>query len=346
MKKIVSITAIAALIALTSCKSGIEKKADAAWAASQELTSGPKLMKQKEAYIYYKQAMEKQGSKVSVELKNNFLQAALARIEFIYDADGGDAQAIFFIREDIDKSIGDDDVTAENRDQYSVFIMKLANDAQVAGKLSLCMSHLETAIKHAANSEAPESMKADITKEFTEEQLLIAKDLYKTALKEKNDEDIIRAEYYAHVVLNYDSTNVEALKLLSNTRKKLVSMYTAFPSVITDKPDTALYKRIDTTDILMAIPTVNKTKSKVTMSVNIYNYSYNAIRLKQENFYLIDSNGSKYKAKSAKAEKELLDTEFETKVTLKFNRPSGKIKKLVYDSEKDGEKHFAPKYFF
>ncbi len=347
MKRIVSITAAAALIVLTGCKSGIEKRADAAWQASLELADGPKLMKQKEAFVYYKQAMDKQKAKASAELKNKFTEAALARIEFIYEAkETGDAPAILLIREEIDKIIDEESTTPESKDRYSAFIMKLANDAQASGQLSRCMSHLETAIRHAANPSAPQSMKEDITKEFTFDQLNYAKDLFAAAVKEKNDEDIIRAEYYAHVVLNYDSTNTEALELLSKTRKKLLSMYTAFPSVINDKPDTALYNRIDTTDILMAIPTVRKARSSVTMDVNLYNYSYNAIRLKQEYFYLIDSKGQKYKAKSIKSDKNLLDTEFETKVTLKFNRPAGNIKQLVYESKRDDEHHYAPKFFY
>ncbi len=271
MKRIVSITAMAALLAFTGCKSGVEKKADSAWKAAQTLTHGEKLMKQKEAYIYYKQAMEQQKDNASVDLKNNYLLAALARIDFIYEAEGGNAQAIMFIREDIDKVIGGEEILASSKDAYSTFIMKLANDAQGAEDLSLCMSHLEKAIVHAADKSAPQSMKDDIAKEYSASQLDYAKELYATALKAKDVTDIIRAEYYAHVVLNYDPGNENAEKLLSTTRKKLLSVYTAFPSVIEDKPDTALYNRIDTTDILMAVPTVRAKGSKITLNVNVYN---------------------------------------------------------------------------
>ncbi len=346
MKRLVSITAIAALLAFTGCKSGAEKRADSAWKASQTLTAGEKLMKQKEAYIFYKQAMEQQKDKASTELKNNFISAALARIEFIHEAEGGKAQAILFIREEIDKIIDNEEIVAASKDEYSTFIMKLADDARAEDDLSLCMSHLETAITHAADKSVPESMKNDISKEFSADQLALAQDLYENGKKAKNVEDIIRAEYYAHVVLNYDADNADAKALLSKTRKILLSVYTAFPSVIEHKPDTALYNRIDTTDILMAIPVVSAKGSKVTMQVNIYNYSYNAIRLKKENFYIRNDKGQKYKATALKTDKKLLDTEFETKMTLSFRKPAGKIKELVYESERDGDKHFAPKYFY
>ncbi len=265
MKRFVAISAMTAFLVFTGCKSSSEKLGDKFWASAQTSTAGEKIMDEKRAYIYYKEAMDAEGSEASVELQNNFLAAALTRIDFSFQTEGSTAQTIKFIREEIDKLMEGENVTAELRDQYSTFIMKLAEEARNSGDLSLCMSHLEQAIRFAGDKTAPQTMKNDIVTEFVADQISYAKELYEAG--KDNPEDMIRAEYYSHVALNYDSTNVEALELLSDARKKLLNVYTFFPRVILDKPDTALYRRIDTTDILIAIASNRSSRSEVTLKI-------------------------------------------------------------------------------
>ncbi len=345
MKRLVVISAMAAFLVFTGCKSSSEKMGDQSWASAQISTGGEKIMAEKRAYIFYKEAMDAEGSEATVELQNNFLASALARIDFRFQTEGSTAQTITFIRREIDRLMEGETVTPELRDQYSTFIMKLAEESRNSGDLSLCMVHLEQAIRFAADKTAPQTMKNDIVTEFVADQISYAKELYEAG--KNNPEDMIRAEYYTHVALNYDSTNVEALELLSDARKKLLNVYTFFPRVILDKPDTALYRRIDTTDILIAVASNRSSRSEVTLKIKISNDSYNAIRLKKDNFYIINENGDKYNATSITVEQEMLNQGDNRDVTLKFRKPNTPVKALIFESNpRENEHHFAPKYFF
>jgi len=345
MKRFVAISAMTAFLVFAGCKSSAEKMGDKFWESSKTSTAGDKIMDEKRAYVYYKDAIDAEGANASIELQNNFLASALARIDFSFQTEGSTAQTILFIREEIDKLMEGEVVTPELRDQYATFIMKLAEEARNSGDLSLCMSHLEQAVRFAADKDAPQTMKNDIVTEFVADQISYAKELYETG--KDNVEDMIRAEYYCHVALNYDSTNTEALELLSDSRKKLLNVYTFFPRVIKDKPDSALYRHIDSTDILISVVANRSSRSETTLKIKISNDSYNAIRLKQDHFFLLNENGDKFNATAITVDQELLNQGSNTEVTLKFRKPSGKIKAVVFESNpRENEHHYAPKYFF
>ena len=76
----------------------------------------------------------------------------------------------------------------------------------------------------------------------------------------------------------------------------------------------------------------------------MFNNSYNPLRLKPANFYLVDDKGQKYvAAASSKIDPDILDTQHETKsIHLVFPKVKNPMKKLVYD---DGE-HHTEKLFF
>jgi hypothetical protein len=78
------------------------------------------------------------------------------------------------------------------------------------------------------------------------------------------------------------------------------------------------------------------------MVVSIYNYSYNPLRLKSEQFSILDENGKEYTARPSRIDPEILDQEHEAnKLKLSFPAPSGAISKLMY---KNAE-HYTEKCF-
>jgi hypothetical protein len=75
----------------------------------------------------------------------------------------------------------------------------------------------------------------------------------------------------------------------------------------------------------------------------MYNYSYNPLRMTASDFFIVNENGDKFSAAtSSNFSKEILDQEYEMKMTLRFGGVSGQIKKLVYES---GEQ-YTEKVFF
>ncbi len=340
MKKGITLTALAGILVLSSCKSGAENKADSAWkTAKTESNEGKKLMKQKEAYIYYQQALQKKGEKSKPQLMSNFILAAVARIEYIYETEGSQAQAIKFIRDEIEKFVEKEGVRADAKDAYATLVMKLADEARTNGKLTDCMALVETALRVAADKASITSTKNEITKDYITEQLTTAKIQLETGKKLKDVNELIRADYFTNVAINYDSTNADAKTLLSSVRQALLGAYTAYEAAIEFKSDTALYNRIDTNKILMAVTTANGAN----LELMVYNNGFNAIRLKPSNFTLVDETGATYPASTVKAEKDFLEMEFETKASVSFPKPAGKIKAIVYSNEdKDlrGTKYF------
>ena len=80
------------------------------------------------------------------------------------------------------------------------------------------------------------------------------------------------------------------------------------------------------------------------MKVSMYNNSYNPLRMRAKNFFLVDASGAKYVAnESSKIDPEILDTEHETTtLVLYFPKPKDKIAKLLYENEE----HKSEKFFY
>jgi hypothetical protein len=73
------------------------------------------------------------------------------------------------------------------------------------------------------------------------------------------------------------------------------------------------------------------------------NYSYNPLRMKSENFFIVDDAGKRYKAFEKKLEPEILDQEREAPdLKLSFPKPAGKVVKLIYENGP----HYTEKCFF
>ncbi len=69
MKRLVVISAMAAFLVFTGCKSSSEKMGDQSWASAQISTGGEKIMAEKRAYIFYKEAMDAEGSEAIGQAK-------------------------------------------------------------------------------------------------------------------------------------------------------------------------------------------------------------------------------------------------------------------------------------
>jgi len=117
--------------------------------------------------------------------------------------------------------------------------------------------------------------------------------------------------------------------LISSIRTALAGAYTAYEAAIEFKADTALYNKIDSNKILMAVT----AGSGSNLELMVYNNGFNAIRLKPSNFKIIDDAGTSYPATAVKAEKDFLEMEFETKASVSFAQPAGKVKAVVYASD-------------
>ena len=110
---------------------------------------------------------------------------------------------------------------------------------------------------------------------------------------------------------------------------------------VKSRPDSAIFKIINKWDILLAVPTTEVRGGSIRAVIDIYNYSWNPLRLKSEHFFLVDENGKRYKAMPTRLEPEMLDQEHEAKLKMSFPKPRGNIKMLVYEN---GE-HYAEKPF-
>jgi hypothetical protein len=102
-----------------------------------------------------------------------------------------------------------------------------------------------------------------------------------------------------------------------------------------------VFRKVNKWDILLAIPTISKGGSWA-LTVNMYNYSFNPLRMKSENFFLVDKNGKRYQANNSKLDPEILDQEHEAKFNLTFPNPGGEVAKLVYENGP----HLSEKCFF
>ena len=113
----------------------------------------------------------------------------------------------------------------------------------------------------------------------------------------------------------------------------------AYKAVIEGEPN----PQVDKYDIFMAISSEAQRVNSLSMKVDMFNYSYNPLRLKAEHYYLVDTDDKKYPAsKSSTIKPEILDQDHETQIALVFPKPRNQIKKLVYEN---GD-HYSEKHFF
>ncbi len=350
MKPILTLAA-AAILMLSACQTGPEGKADKALKEAIKMSDdqyAQKVLKLKESYQYYKQAILpyiQNRQEIPVKLKNKYLASTMTRIEVLAENTTYDMDVFTLLREDVENYITEAEITPEIKDRFATFLINLAQFKTDQGNITGAMADLKQAVKVAANKAVPETKLADSKKSFATSQLDMAKELFDTGVKEDSKGDVISAEYYTKVALKYDEENAEAVELLSKTRKELTDTYTAYVSVITDYTDTTLFESINTFDILMASTKMRKRGRSLTMDIVMINDAYNALRLKAKDFAIEYEDGTIVKAKKASFKKSLLDQKRETKGTLTFSAKKGKVKKLTYVNSHDKDLN-SEKFFF
>jgi len=335
------VVSLSVLAMVMSCSSPSEKKGDAAYRASQKLEGNQKRLQLKTAYMMYDKAIKDNPDKASPKLKNRFIEMALTRANMIREEGAAHMEAIPLIREDIEKFIGGTDIQPDLKQQYAIFLTQLADSAVSKERYDDALDLIDSAIIKANDPSPIKEKRKELTAKLAQENYEMADMDYNNGKLNEDEEDMIRAEFWALTALYFDSTHEEAKKLLSTLRKTNVSTYSAYLRVVDPIPDSTIFKKINKYDILLAVPTTQRRGKTIRAIVDIYNYSYNPLRLRTTDFTLIDVNGNRYKAMPGKVFPEMLDQEHEAKLKMTFPAPKAEIEKLVYEN---GD-HLSEKFF-
>lgn len=336
---------LTALLMVISCAPTYESKGDKAYKAAQKMSGDAKRRLQKEAYLYYRKALNAHPNRVSTRLRNRFLEMTLERAELVLTEGSHDMDAIPLLMEDVDSSLAPE-VNPELKTQYAQFLTLLADSNFANQKIYSGVRLLEKAIRTAPDPSPFEAKRDKVVENMAKDNYEMAKmELEQGSGKKGQEEDteaLIRAEYHTKLAMYYDKDYPEAAELLSTLYEKNLNHYSAYDAVVMDKPDSNVYDAVNEFDILMAVTAV-KRGGTATVKGTIYNYSYNPLRLRPENFALVDANGNRYTGlSSSKIDREILDQEHETKFILRFKNPGAKIKRLEY-KWKD---HYTEKNFY
>ncbi|MFP4162423.1 MAG: hypothetical protein ACLFQB_00295 [Chitinispirillaceae bacterium] len=332
---------LSVLTMIMSCTSSEEAAGDRAYKLSQKAQGNEKRTQLKTAYINYRKALKANPEKASIDLRNNFLEMCVVRAKLVLDEGNVQMDAIPLLMDDIEENLTPE-VKPELRQQYSAFLVQMSDTSAHKGNHVDALDYVDKAIEYA-NDPAPfKKKREDVAKKVARDNYDLAKIEYDQGKNDKDNSDaLIRAEYYAKAALYFDSTFSDAEELLSEIRKKNLDTYSAFVSVITNYSDSVLFDKVDEYDILLAVPAIQKRGGSTVAIINMYNYSYNPLRMKSTDFALVDVNGKKYKARQSRITPDFLEQEKEMEFKLVFPTPSAKIKKLTYKHDD----HYTEKFF-
>ncbi|HEX3019234.1 MAG TPA: hypothetical protein VHP36_02985 [Chitinispirillaceae bacterium] len=340
--KVVAGLSVLAMMISCSSKSTFEKQGDAAYKAAKTLQGDQKRRQLKTAYIMYDKAIKTNPDKITPVLKNRYIEMTLVRAGMVINEGAAHMEAIPLLMDDIEKYLTSPDISADLKQQYALLLVQLADSSSASAKYDEAIETIDRAAKFASDPAPINAKKQDVRRKVAQENYEMADAEFSIAKGNKDAEAFVKAEFYALTALYFDSTHADAKKLLSTVRKENLGTYSAYLRVIDPIPDSAVFKKVNKYDILMAMPTMQKRGATIATIIDIYNYSYNPLRLKSSNFSLVDVNGKKYTAKAARLTPELLDQEHEAKLKLTFPAPNAEIAKLIYEEDK----HLSEKFFF
>jgi hypothetical protein len=291
---------------------------------------------EKRAYIFYQRWFISHQNKavLSLKFRQKFIEMTLVRANMVLSEGTYDMDPIKLFIKDIDTLLTKE-LSSDLRQQYATFLLVMADSSIGRNKLDDGLAWIAKAQTVVDDPSPMESKRKALITDFTKQEYEMASQAYTEGKDAKDEEALLKAEYYIQMVLVYDPNYPGAADLLSNLRKANLSTYSGYARVIEGKLD----PRVNKFDIFLAV-----VSGTTNMSLSMFNYSYNPQRIKAENFYLVDVNGAKYVAlPSSKIEPEILDTQRETKkIRLVFPQPRAAIKKIVYEN---GE-HYTEKLFF
>jgi tetratricopeptide (TPR) repeat protein len=331
---------LSVLMLIISCSSSYEQKGNSAYNASKKASGDDKRLLLKRAYINYDKAIKENPTKVGIKLRNRYIEMVLTRAEMVLTEGAAHMDAIPLFLDDVEKNMNAD-VLPDLKQRYALFIAQMADTSLKKGRIDEARERLDKAIA-VANDPAPlRAKKKQTIDNFAQEMYDQAQLNFTNATTNKDANDFVAAEFYALSSLLFDSTRTDAKDLLTKLRKENRGTYSAYISVIDPIPDSAIFKIVNKWDILLAVPTFEDRGGTIRAVVDIYNYSYNPLRLRSENFYLEGSDGKRYKALTTRLDPEMLDQEKEAKLKMSFPKPAGEIRKLIYDNPP----HYAEKPF-
>ncbi len=339
MRQMARFCIVAAVLAFIVSCSSYESRGDSAYSRAQKLQGYQKSLQQKTAYVMYQKAVEARPDKIGARLRARFLDMSLVRVKMVLDEGNIQSDAIPLLMSDIERHITPA-TSPEFKNGYAKFLVQMADSLASKNRLEEALSSIDKAISYVTDPSPLMQRKKDLISGVVNENFDLAESEYANGKANKDNEALVRAEYYTHVTLLFDPTHAEALKLLSELRKENIGSYSGYLKVIETIPDTTIFRKVNKYDILLAIPVITRGAS-ITMSVNIYNYSYDPLRLKTGNFFIVDSEGKRYQAKEGKLDPEILEQEHEAKFKLVFPKPSGEIVKLLYENGP----HVTEKFF-
>lgn len=334
------LVSLSVLTMIVSCTSTYEKKGDTAYKLAQKLQGDQKRYQQKMAYLMYDKAIKAHPKKVSPKLRNHYVEMILLRAGMVLNEGAAGDEALPLFMRDLDSAISRD-IAPELKQQYAQFLTQLADSSIGKERFTDALDIFDKAITTANDKTPIEARKKELLAKIAKDNYDVAEIEMANARANKDVEGFIKAEYYTLVSMLYDSTNEDTRKLLGEIRKENKNTYSAYVRVVTDIPDSGIYRKINKWDILLAVPTYSAKGSSASAVVTIYNNSWNPLRMNASDFKLVGVNGKVYPASQTRLEPEMLDQEHETKCKLTFPGASGVIKKLIYEN---GE-HFTEKNF-
>ncbi|MCL2845170.1 MAG: hypothetical protein FWE23_06955 [Chitinivibrionia bacterium] len=313
MKKFVLVALMIAItMVLFGCASGPEARGEAAWREAMRApeNSTTRLVRQREAYVRFREAFYAANEKgrITPKLLNNYLMSAIVRAEFIFnETQSPHAPAVKIIRDDIETALKMDGVSNEVRDAYARFLVSIArHHYDQDGVITRAITELEAARTVAANSRFVDVVIADMKNEFAQIQILTAQNFIAEAQRSRQPLDFIRAEYYARVVQHFAPENEEARRILGETRRELVQFLTAFEAAITDYPDTALFRQINSDGVIMAVQSVSTVRGETVLAVELHNASFANIIPQAGMFKIVLADGTEIPATSITFERRAI----------------------------------------
>lgn len=331
---------LSAFMLIISCSSSYEQKGNAAYKAAKNLSGDQKRLQLKTAYINYDKAVKAHPDRINNKLRNRYIEMTIVRATMVLEQGAAHMEAIPLLCDDIEKMMTGD-VLPELKDQYAAIWSQMADSSLKKGRVAEARKQMDKAIAAASNP-APFKEKKQASIDRLAQENYDEAEIYYANAKTNNDaNDFVASEFYAQCALLFDSSHAQAKELLTKLRKENRGTYSAYLSVIDPIPDSAIFKVINKWDILLAIPTFQRRGKSIRAVIDIYNYSWNPLRLKSAHFFLVDTNGKRYKAYTTRLSPEMLDQEHEAKLTMSFPAPKAEIEMLIYEN---GE-HYSEKRF-
>jgi len=337
---------LTALTLIFGCTSSYESQGNKAYKAAQNTSEDGvyKRDQEKLAYQSYNKAVREAKGAISDQLRSRYLEMCLVRVNRYITSGSASMDAIDYILEDVD-TYWAPNVPEAVTGKYVDIMFLLADSTIANGKVLSGFEFVDKAVEKAVDKEGVKKRRDELKARVIEDQYAMAELNYQNGRVNKDNEDLLRAEYYTKVTLVLDSTHEKAHKLLSMLRKQNRDTYSVYSTVVENYTDTLLFDKINKYRVLLAVPAESRRGRLVYLQVNMYNYSNNPQRLKARNFSIVDSRGKSYTAyKSSKIQPDILDQEVETNLRLVFKNPMRSIKKLVFES--DDKQYRSEKYFY